>query len=146
MEHKEAGNSLFSSGKYEDAVVEYSQGLLASPDKEVTLTLLCNRAACHLKLDHFEECVLDCNMVLEKDPVNAKALFRRAQGHMGVMKVEKAYSDLKMLLDVDKTNKAAIDLIHKVRSMAQDMNSTSNQTMALIDSIPSMADELQRGK
>lgn len=38
-----------------------------------------NLAASQLKLDHFEAALKSCNMVLEQQPENIKALFRRGK-------------------------------------------------------------------
>jgi hypothetical protein len=42
-----------------------------------------NRAACRLKLGNPVGAVGDCDAVLEAEPDNAKALFRRGQGKVG---------------------------------------------------------------
>lgn len=38
-----------------------------------------NLAASQLKLDHFEAALKSCNMVLEQQPENIKALFRKGK-------------------------------------------------------------------
>lgn len=74
---KQAGNDLFRSSKYQDAIVEYSKALEICPGKEDINTLYRNRAACFLKLDKFQEAYNDVNIVVEQHPSDVKALFRR---------------------------------------------------------------------
>ena len=74
---KQAGNDLFRSNKYQDAIIEYSKALEICPGKEDKNTLYRNRAACFLKLDKFQEAYNDVDIVVEQYPSDVKALFRR---------------------------------------------------------------------
>lgn len=57
---KEDGNAAFTSGKYKEALDLYALALSRTPadaSKE-RLAILKNQAACHLKLQNYNECVV----------------------------------------------------------------------------------------
>lgn len=58
-----------------EATSAYAKGLQMDPANAV---LLCNRAACRLKLGQWEKAVEDCNAALDAQPQYTKALLRRA--------------------------------------------------------------------
>jgi hypothetical protein len=76
----EAGNEAFRRHDYHGAHLHYTQAL-ASPATSSSLVqkVLLNRAQCSLNLRDYNAAIKDCTRVLETcDPVNAKALLRRA--------------------------------------------------------------------
>lgn len=60
---KERGNRAFASGQHEAALEAYAAALAAvgqgegKEDRELRATLHSNRAACHLQLKRFGECI-----------------------------------------------------------------------------------------
>jgi len=54
----------------------------AAQIKKLRLTCALNIAQCKLKLAKFDEAVKACDVVLELDPENVKALYRRAEGRV----------------------------------------------------------------
>jgi import receptor subunit TOM70 len=72
---KAKGNSFFSSKKYQDAIVNYTQAILFKPDP----IFYSNRAACYANLGKVDEVIADCNEALKLDSTYIKALNRRAQ-------------------------------------------------------------------
>lgn len=46
-----------------------------------------------------------CSKVIEYDPCNVKALFRRAQAYLRINELEKAEIDINKALEVDPTNR-----------------------------------------
>jgi len=69
------GNDLYKAEKILEASVAYSEGLQYNPSNSI---LLCNRAACMLKLGHYEKAVEDWTSASEAQPNYLKALLRRA--------------------------------------------------------------------
>lgn len=70
-----------------------------------------NIAACYLKLNQFDKAVQWSAKVLEKEPNNAKALFRRGFAYLQLKEYEKAAEDLTeaaKLQPEDKAIKAAL--------------------------------------
>lgn len=84
---KDAGILLFSNGYAIDAFYKFSEAFklcsLAHPRTRKSAqvnfisTLQSNMASCHVKLGNWENAIDLCNAVIEQDPNNVKALFRR---------------------------------------------------------------------
>eukprot|EP00257_Ricinus_communis_P019949 XP_015579076.1 70 kDa peptidyl-prolyl isomerase [Ricinus communis] len=111
------GNVLFKAGKfwraskkYEKAanIVEYDhpftddQKCLA---KGLRLSCYLNNAACKLKLGEYCEASRLCTKVLEQDPFNVKALFRRSEAYLKITELEKAEADINKALIIDPNNR-----------------------------------------
>ena len=67
---KDVGNERFAGGKDEEACEVYSRaldGCGASMD-DLRGTVLCNRAACHLKRERWEACIAVCSEALHTVP------------------------------------------------------------------------------
>jgi len=138
---KEEGNRFFKMRNYYEAIGKYTEvvDLLkssfndeTSSAKEVNeevqtrVAALSNRAACHLKLRNFKDCIKDCDTILKKDKEHTKALFRRAQAHKSKGMNEMAYRDILLLLDVDSTNKPAQK---EKRKLEKDLHSRSRDAI-----------------
>eukprot|EP00708_Paratrimastix_pyriformis_P003474 GAFH01002252.1.p2 GENE.GAFH01002252.1~~GAFH01002252.1.p2 ORF type:complete len:212 (+),score=28.24 GAFH01002252.1:39-674(+) len=107
---KDLGNDLTKSGAWADAAKEYEKAYSAirwlhgmSDDvtqkhKDLLKQLNLNLALCYSKLNLHEKCIWAADRVLEEDPSNGKALFRRAQARQGQGDLEGAQSDLKACL------------------------------------------------
>ncbi|KAL0346133.1 UNVERIFIED_CONTAM: peptidyl-prolyl isomerase [Sesamum radiatum] len=120
---KHEGNILFKAGKFQLAsknfvnlltplqaskYIEYSHSLSEDQKhKANTLRLTCylNDAACKLKLGEDQEASRLCTKVLQLDPCNVKALFRRSQAYMRTSDLEKAEEDINRALAIDPNNK-----------------------------------------
>ncbi|KAF3442184.1 hypothetical protein FNV43_RR16100 [Rhamnella rubrinervis] len=79
------------------------------------LRLSCNlnNAACKLKLGDYLEASKLCTKVLEVDPFNVKALYRRSQAYMKISEFEKAEADIRSALTFDPNNRY-VKLEHQV--------------------------------
>ncbi|XP_074300546.1 TPR repeat-containing thioredoxin TTL1-like [Silene latifolia] len=89
------GNDLFKEARFSEACVAYGQGLEHEPYNSV---LLCNRAACRIKLSQFEKAIEDCNAALNVRPSYSKARLRRADCNAELRKWEAAARDYEVLL------------------------------------------------
>ncbi|GFT07650.1 peptidyl-prolyl cis-trans isomerase FKBP4 [Nephila pilipes] len=115
---KERGITLFKVGHYKSALKQFKHILSclenepgADPDtKEVRTELLksayLNISLCHLKTEHYSECIRYCTKVLEMDPVNEKALFRRGQANMHFNECNEAMKDFHKLKELYPENQA----------------------------------------
>ncbi|KEG13450.1 putative stress-inducible protein STI1-like [Trypanosoma grayi] len=93
-EAKVIGNSMFTSGKYEKAVLFYSRAIELGSEKNGELAnYYANRAACHQQTHNYELVISDCDKALEIDSKHVKALIRRAIAYEGLEKWKKALDD-----------------------------------------------------
>ncbi|WJX78119.1 peptidylprolyl isomerase [Trifolium repens] len=114
---KHDGNLLFkaqnfsrASKKYEKAAKYIEFDHTFSEDEKLhanNLRLSCNlnNAACKLRLEEYIEAARLCTKVLEQDPLNVKALYRRCQAYLKTSDLEKAEADIKRALIIDPNNR-----------------------------------------
>lgn len=78
---KERGNAAFSLGAYQEAAAHYTASLEADPSlrTQFVAQVVCNRAACALKLGRPQDGLADAERAIELDAGYAKAYVRRAQ-------------------------------------------------------------------
>uniref|UniRef100_A0A8D0H7E1 Peptidyl-prolyl cis-trans isomerase D n=1 Tax=Sphenodon punctatus TaxID=8508 RepID=A0A8D0H7E1_SPHPU len=105
---KNIGNTHFKAQNWATAAKKYSKGLRyveaskavvegadTSKLNSAVLTCVLNNAACKLKLSDWQGAIESCSEALAIDPVNTKALYRRAQGWQGIKDYDQALADLK---------------------------------------------------
>jgi len=61
---------------------------------------------CHVKVGNWMDAIDLCSSVLEKDPANVKALYRRGWSYIETQEYEKANDDLLKAKELDPENKA----------------------------------------
>ncbi|XP_058003190.1 70 kDa peptidyl-prolyl isomerase isoform X3 [Hevea brasiliensis] len=118
------GNALFKAEKFWRASKKYEKATnYIDFDHSFTddqkclakgLRLLCNlnNAACKLKLGEYLEASRLCTKVLEQEPFNIKALFRRSQAYLKTLELEKAEDDINRALTIDPNNRD-VKLVYK---------------------------------
>ncbi|XP_024031211.1 70 kDa peptidyl-prolyl isomerase [Morus notabilis] len=121
---KHDGNLLFKAGKFwcaskkyekENYLIEFDHSFTDDEKYQAqTLWLSCqlNNAACKLKMDEFLQASKLCTKVLEVDPFNIKALYRRSQAYLRISELEKAEEDIRRALRIDPNNRD-VKLVHK---------------------------------
>ncbi|RNF14137.1 stress-inducible protein STI1-like [Trypanosoma conorhini] len=93
-EAKNIGNSLFSAGNFERAMLFYSRAIALSQEGNVEqANYYANRAACHQQTRNYHLVINDCDKALEIDPTHVKALLRRAIAYEGLESWSKALND-----------------------------------------------------
>jgi len=109
---KNLGNSFFKQGKLKEALEHYHRanmyitglmGLNAHEEavvKELTVAINNNMAACQIKNKQYPRALTSCKKVLDKDPTNGKALFRRGTAHSALKNYDEAQADLKAALEI----------------------------------------------
>lgn len=128
LNFKEQGNECFKEGKWADAKEFYTKGIqvlqieqrkraseakndhVKSPEEHEELqileTSLVNRAACHLSLQNYRSCTLDCAAVIRLNPQNVKAYYRSAKALLALSKISEADDVCARGLALDPSNSA----------------------------------------
>eukprot|EP00929_Paragymnodinium_shiwhaense_P116790 TRINITY_DN866_c0_g2_i1.p1 TRINITY_DN866_c0_g2~~TRINITY_DN866_c0_g2_i1.p1 ORF type:complete len:683 (+),score=196.34 TRINITY_DN866_c0_g2_i1:75-2123(+) len=140
---KDIGAALFKAGRTRMALERY-KGVVKLFDyidnfkdeslkaKAVELKRTCelNKAMCSLKLGDSEAAKASCTTVLKDDPRNVKALFRRATALKDHKEYVDAMTDLKHLLEEDKDNKAAQQLMKECEHLQKQVDKKSKNMYA----------------
>ncbi|KAL2903902.1 70 kDa peptidyl-prolyl isomerase [Bienertia sinuspersici] len=116
QELKEKGNSLLKQGHMDDALEQYgyAQLILARYNfvKEndrieflkLAICILISSAVCFSKKKEFVQVGQTCSVVLEFDPNNVKAMFKRAVAAIELGKHDWAMLDLLTTTEIDPNN------------------------------------------
>lgn len=68
---------------------------------KIKIPILLNYAQCKLIESEYYSVIEHCTTVLETEPNNPKALFRRAKAHVGAWNFQEAKNDFQKLMEVD---------------------------------------------
>jgi hypothetical protein len=105
--YKDKGNTLFKSGQYAEAEIQYSLGIKSVSGGHPSLAALYNnRAVSRLKIGSYNEAIEDCNKVQEIEPNEVKSLLRRAQAYEALEKWDDAQVDYRKILVIDPNVKS----------------------------------------
>eukprot|EP00540_Astrosyne_radiata_P015567 CAMPEP_0116838276 /NCGR_PEP_ID=MMETSP0418-20121206/9121_1 /TAXON_ID=1158023 /ORGANISM="Astrosyne radiata, Strain 13vi08-1A" /LENGTH=198 /DNA_ID=CAMNT_0004468257 /DNA_START=24 /DNA_END=621 /DNA_ORIENTATION=- len=77
----------------------------------------CNRAACLLHLERFEEALVDCQVAVLLNPTYTKAWMRRSTAHEKTDRIEEALQDAKKALQTNPGNanlRKTVDRLQKL--------------------------------
>ena len=114
---KADGNQLFGSKDYAGASEKYRQALgrleqlmLREKPGEVEwdellklkIPLLLNLAQCRLSLSDYYPVIEHCTEVLDTQPANTKALYRRGKAHVGAWNPKEAKQDFEAVIELDQ--------------------------------------------
>lgn len=107
------GNELYKKGDFERAALQYREALTrldnllleekpGDPDwvtlDQQNTVLYLNLSQCFLNMGQYYEAIGAADEVLKRDPLNGKALFRRAKAKTAVWNLEEAEKDLDKLM------------------------------------------------
>ncbi|KAG2434445.1 hypothetical protein HYH02_012275 [Chlamydomonas schloesseri] len=133
-QRKDKGNAFFKAGKLARAQSCWDRAVAAVsydksfPDeakaiaKEVKRSCWLNLAALDLKKAHWKDAVRNCTSVLELEPANVKALYRRAQAHMGLADFFEAEQDVKRALEAEPDSADVLALQRRLKVAQREQN------------------------
>lgn len=122
-ELKERGNLCYKNKDYEAAEKNYVEALgiveqlmlkerAHDPEwdelAELKVPLLLNYSQTRLIAQDYYAVILYCNEVLETQPKNVKAIFRKAKANFGAWKPAEAIADFKLCAELDPSLKATV--------------------------------------
>lgn len=79
--------------------------------KATNIAIHLNKALCYQKLNDFDEVRHSCDEVLNHDPKNVKAFYRRGQANFSLGETDKALADFEKCHEIEPENKAALNQI-----------------------------------
>ena len=114
-EAREQGNEYFSKGKYEEAVLCYTQ-CLSKPDVGESKALVySNRAMTHIKLKNWKQAEEDTTSALEVNPHHFKSYQRRCVARLSMGKLRQAMIDVCSAQDTCIDSQSSLNEINKLR-------------------------------
>jgi tetratricopeptide (TPR) repeat protein len=125
--YKQRGVDLFQQGRTVDAFRHFSKAvtvLVITETEDIPLyAVLCsNMAACQLQKGNHVYAASLCDNALNRQPSNAKALYRRAVAAMHLNDHEKAEKDVKAVLALEPKNPQATKLMAQIKSETREAN------------------------
>jgi len=106
LEAKERGNELFKTGKYAEAISEYTESIKRDPTNP---SVYSNRAACYSKLMEWQRGLDDCDTCLKLDPKFVKAYIRKAKIQHFLKQYHKALDTYNKGLELDPKSAELLD-------------------------------------
>ncbi|BFZ25550.1 hypothetical protein BsWGS_28589 [Bradybaena similaris] len=93
---KNKGNKFFKEGKYDDAIVCYTEAIRTCPPdiKTDMSTFYQNRAAAYENQKNYKSVIEDCTAALQLNPRYSKALARRSKAYEVLEKYREALEDI----------------------------------------------------
>jgi tetratricopeptide (TPR) repeat protein len=89
---------LCAQERYTAALEAAPRAASAAPQRAI---YLCNRAACHLRLESAMPAVADCSAAIEADPRYTKAYLRRSAAYEALDDLEHALADMQKAKELD---------------------------------------------
>lgn len=124
-ELKTKGNEYFKQKDYEKANEFYTKCI--EMDRLNTTGYL-NRSICQIKLNRAEKALEDCSYVLNREPVNVKALYRRALAYRMLAKYDNCRLDLKQVLNIEPNNQIALQELESLNKQYPEKQEEQSKT------------------
>ncbi|KAK9467936.1 hypothetical protein V1512DRAFT_205238 [Lipomyces arxii] len=102
---KTEGNDAFKSGNLQEALTLYTEALSIDPlNKGTNSKLYSNRATVNMKLNKFDEVIIDCEAALQLDPDFVKVRRTKARALGQLDRWEEAVQEFKKALEADPSD------------------------------------------
>jgi len=111
---KEEGNFHYKEGRYDKAIESYTKAIKLTKNEDEKATFLSNRAACYAQMQMYNEVIADCNLCLEVQPNNVKAIVRRGLAYESKEIWKLARIDMQKAISLDPTARQASDGIVRI--------------------------------
>lgn len=147
MKHKQKGNQLVASKRYQDAIDEYEEALSCCPLRHMfispyiqvveVMSVLSNQAESHLRLNEFNDAANRATEALMFDAHHEKSRIRRAKAELALYKkknciivLAQACHDLEFLLDTPDVSDNAIESAEALLDEANGFMKREKEKMA----------------
>ncbi|KAL5697819.1 hypothetical protein ACHQM5_028931 [Ranunculus cassubicifolius] len=119
QELKDEGNQFFQKRDHEGAMMKYEKAIKLLPKSHIDVAYLrSNMAACYMQmgLSEYPSAINECNKALEDHPKYSKALLKRAKCYEALNRLDLAYKDVDLVLNIEPNNLTALEIKERVRS------------------------------
>ncbi|XP_061189239.1 peptidyl-prolyl cis-trans isomerase D-like [Saccostrea echinata] len=143
---KDSGNALFKEQKYQLAKRKYKKALryLNEVDNNMDLSdeenkdietsylipVSLNLAACHLKLEEYDQAIEQCNEVLAANDKNVKALFRKGQAESARKNFDVAVACLSEAAKLEPSDKGIQRELARVQKVIEEYKAKEKKMYA----------------
>ncbi|KMT18989.1 hypothetical protein BVRB_2g030860 [Beta vulgaris subsp. vulgaris] len=113
QEFKDEGNKLFQKHDYEGAMLKFEKALYLLPNNHIDIAnLRTNMAGCYMQLGlgEYPRAINECNLALEVAPKYSKALLKRAKCFEALNRLDLAWRDVSIVLNMEPNNQTALEL------------------------------------
>ncbi|XP_021862209.2 protein PHOX1 [Spinacia oleracea] len=113
QEFKDEGSKLFQKQDYEGAMLKFEKALKLLPSNHIDVAnLRTNMASCYMQmgLGEYPRAISECNLALEVAPKYSKAFLRRAKCFEGLHRLDLAWRDVSVVLNMEPNNQTALEL------------------------------------
>ncbi|CDY11535.1 BnaA09g41010D [Brassica napus] len=120
LELKEEGNKLFQKRDNEGAMLRYDKAVKLLPrDHGEVAYLRTGMASCymHMGLGEYPNAINECNLALEASPRYSKALLKRARCYEALNKMDFAFRDSRIVLNMEAENVSAKEIFERVKKV-----------------------------
>ncbi|KAH6777131.1 Tetratricopeptide repeat superfamily protein [Perilla frutescens var. hirtella] len=112
----ERAHQMYREGKYAEALDYYTDALSMAKTTPQRIALHSNRAACYLKLHHFNKAAEECTSVLELDHNHTGALMLRAQTLVTLKEYHSALFDVNRLIELNPSSEVYRNLLARLKT------------------------------
>ncbi|KAG2331824.1 hypothetical protein Bca52824_003004 [Brassica carinata] len=120
LELKEEGNKLFQRRDTEGAMLRYDKAVKLLPrDHGDVAYLRTSMASCYMQmgLGEYPNAINECNLALEASPRHSRALLKRARCYEALNKMDFAFRDSRVVLNMEPENVSANEIFERVKKV-----------------------------
>ncbi|KAL0739317.1 hypothetical protein Bca4012_015527 [Brassica carinata] len=118
LELKEEGNKLFQKHDNEGAMLSYDRAVKLLPKHHIDVAYLrTSMASCYMRmgLGEYPNAIRECSLALEASPRYSKALVRRSRCYEALNKLDYAFRDARVVLNMEPENVSANEVFERVK-------------------------------
>ncbi|CAN6880715.1 unnamed protein product [Brassica oleracea] len=118
LELKEEGNKLFQKRDNEGAMLSFDKAVKLLPKHHIDVAYLrTSMASCYMRmgLGEYPNAINECNLALEASPRYSKALVRRSRCYEALNKLDYAFRDARIVLNMEPENASANEVFERVK-------------------------------
>ncbi|KAG5407527.1 hypothetical protein IGI04_013646 [Brassica rapa subsp. trilocularis] len=118
LELKEEGNKLFQKRDNEGAMLTYDKVVKLLPKEHIDIAYLrTSMASCYMRmgLGEYSNAINECSLALEASPRYSKALVRRSRCYEALNKLDYAFRDVMIVLNMEPENASANEVFERVK-------------------------------